>query len=301
MGLSSSDILLVERGGACYKETFGNRANIDSSDLLLVERAGALYKCTYSDWNGAGGGGGGGGTNTLTLNGGSNVSFDINAQQSSSSSDATTAYDILEAEFSGSTTTGKLYIGVRMRGTTTYYHDFCLGAVQIVQSSGSSFRTGGSFTSGYDWNFHNTSTYGTQYWQTTTSFSNSYTADPSGLAYTSIFSSASNARWCRATGTGSSHTGAADGMYSVSQYSGGGGSILPASGTVSQTSSSYYIYTETSGSGYTIGTSTFWLRSPGMTVQSGDKLRIAYLAVGGNSSTNGLGRYDSDTLYFRFK
>ena len=75
MGLSSSDILLVERGGACYKETFGNRANIDSTDLLLVERAGALYKCTYSDWNGAGGGGGGGGggTNTLTLNGGSNV------------------------------------------------------------------------------------------------------------------------------------------------------------------------------------------------------------------------------------
>lgn len=300
MGLSSSDILLVERGGACYKETFGNRANIDSTDLLLVERAGVLYKCTYSDWNGAGGGGGG--TNTLTLNGGSNVSFDINAQTSSTTSDATTAYDILEAEFSGSTTTGRLYIGVRMRGTTTFYHDFCLATVQIVQSSGSSFRTDGTYSNGYDWNFHNTgTTNGLGNFNTTTSFSNSYTADPSGLAYTTIATSSSNARWCRATSTGSSHTGAADGIYSVSQYSGGGGSILPASGTVSQASGTYYIYTETSGSGYTVGTSTFWLRSPSITVQNGDKLRIAYLAVGGDTSTNGLGGYDSDTLYFRFK
>ena len=59
MGLQSSDLLLVERGGTCYKETFGNRSNIDSTDLLLVERNNVKYKCTYSDWNGSSGGGGG--------------------------------------------------------------------------------------------------------------------------------------------------------------------------------------------------------------------------------------------------
>ena len=300
MGLSSSDILLVERGGACYKETFGNRANIDSSDLLLVERAGALYKCTYSDWNGAGGGGGGG-TNTLTLNGGSNVSFDINAQQSQTSSDATTAYDVLEAEFSGSTHTGHLYIGVRMRGSTTYFHDFCLAAIQILQSNGTSFRSDGTYSSGYDWNFHNTNAYGIQNFDTTTSFSNSYTGDPSGFAYTDVTTGTTNARWCRASGTGSSNTGAADGIYSPSGYSGQGGSIIPTSGTINQAGSTHFVFTETSGSGYTIGTSIFWLKSPSITVQSGDKLRIAYLAVGGNTSTNGLGVHDSDTLYFRFK
>ena len=34
MGLQSSDLILVERSNTIYKETYGNRANIDSSDLL---------------------------------------------------------------------------------------------------------------------------------------------------------------------------------------------------------------------------------------------------------------------------
>ena len=50
MGLQSSDLILVERSNVLYKETYGNRANIDSSDLLLVDRGGTLYKCAYSDW-----------------------------------------------------------------------------------------------------------------------------------------------------------------------------------------------------------------------------------------------------------
>ena len=58
MGLQDSDIILVERGNTLYRETFGNRANIDSSDLLLVEATstaggrvvGQLYRCTYANW-----------------------------------------------------------------------------------------------------------------------------------------------------------------------------------------------------------------------------------------------------------
>jgi hypothetical protein len=56
MGLQSSDLILVERSNTIYKETYGNRANIDSSDLLLVERGNTLYKCERDDWDGGGSG-----------------------------------------------------------------------------------------------------------------------------------------------------------------------------------------------------------------------------------------------------
>ena len=101
--------------------------------------------------------------------------------------------------------------------------------------------------------------------------------------------------------TGSSNTGANNGIYSASVYSGGGGSIIPSSGTVAQVSSTPFIFTETSGSGYQIGNTTIWLRSPEITIHNNDILRILYLGVGGSTSTNGLGRYDDDTIYFRFK
>jgi hypothetical protein len=56
MGFESSDLILVERSNTIYRETYGNRANIDSSDLLLVERGNTLYKCERDDWDGGGSG-----------------------------------------------------------------------------------------------------------------------------------------------------------------------------------------------------------------------------------------------------
>jgi hypothetical protein len=59
MGLQNSDIILVERNGTLYRETYGNRANIDSSDLLLVERppgsvgTGTMHQCTYANFSSA--------------------------------------------------------------------------------------------------------------------------------------------------------------------------------------------------------------------------------------------------------
>lgn len=299
MGLASSDLLKIYRTSTspyCFKETFGNRANILNTDLLLVERGGTKYKCTYGDWTGASLG------DTITLNGSSNVSIDINAQDSGGqSADSTAAYDVLSATFTGSQTTGRLYIGLRIRGSSAFYHDFCLAGIQVLQSSGSSFRSDGTYGNGYDWNFNETGTYGIQNFSTTTVSTHSYSDDPSTLSYTSVGSGATVTRWGRASGTSSSHTGAADGIYSPSGYSGGGGSIIPATGTIAQSSTTFYIFTETSGSGYTIGTTTIWLRSPSITVSPNDILRMAYLAVGGDNSNSGLGAYDSDTLYFRFK
>ena len=56
------------------------------------------------------------------------------------------------------TDTGRLYLGMRMRGLTTYFHDLCIGAIQILQSSGTAFRTDSTYTNGYDWNAGNSLT-----------------------------------------------------------------------------------------------------------------------------------------------
>ena len=193
-----------------------------------------------------------------------------------------------------------------MRGTTSYYHDFCLAAVQIVNSARTAYVTDSTYTNGYDWNFNNTgSADGYLDWRRCSSSlsSQTYTVDPSTLIYPyGIATSATNGAWSRGSGTGSSYTGAADGVYSPSGYSGGGGTIISGSGLyISQASSTYYIYTETSGSGYSIGNTTLWMRSPEITISDTNRLQMIYKAVGGSTSTNGLGRYTSDTLYFRFK
>lgn len=307
MGLTSTDLIKVYRTSTspyCFKETFGNIANIEDDDLLLVERGGTKYKCTYSDWTGGGGGGGGyAGSNVITLNGSSNIAFDITTSQGSTSSDSTAAYNTFEGGFSGSTHTGYLYVGLRMRGTTAYYHDFCLGGLQILNTTGTAFRTDGTYSNGYDWIFAgngNTDGYGAWRRCSSSLASQTYTADPSTLSYSTI-STATNGNWSAGSSTGSSNTGAADGIWGPSTYSGGGGSIIPNTGTIAQTSTTGYIYTETSGSGYTLGTTTLWLRSPEITVYSGDYLRMAYLAVGGTNSSNGLGTRGDDVLYWRFK
>lgn len=319
MGLASSDLLLVERnvGGVdtVYRETFGNRANIDATDLILVEAAsttggrvsGQVYRCAWSDWDSGGGGGGGGGSGTGTHAWASaNTSVDITTNYTSTSADSTAAFSYFNESMSvtggDGTDTGNLYIGLRLRGSTAYYHDFCLSHVQVVNSAGSAFRTDSTYTSGYDWNFHNTgNSNGHGAWQKSTSAiaSQTYTADPSTLSYAGIITSASNGFWSRGTSTGSTYTGAADGTYGVSYMSGGGGSFI--TGTRSQTSGTYYLYTETSGSGYTIGTTCLWLKSPTMTISNGDRLRMSYHAIGGSTTSNGLGIRGDDVLYFRFK
>jgi len=321
MGLSSSDLLLVERSGVPYKETFGNRANIEDDDLLLVERSGVPYKCTYSDWDGGsgggGGGGGGGGSDSYGTHewANSNGTLSIVTETAGGSADTTSSYRTLSYAMSitggsgslAGKAQGRLYIGLRMRGTTSYYHDFCLAGVQFVNNGRTAYISDSTYTNGYDWNFHNTgNTDGSGNWQRCSSSlsSQTYTVDPSTLIYPyGIASSSTNGAWSRGTSTGSTYTGAADGVYSPSGYSGGGGTIISGSGLyLAQSSNTYFIYTETSGSGYTIGTTTLWMRSPQITISNNDRFQAIYKAQGGSNSTNGLGRYTGqDVLYFRFK
>ena len=305
--LASGDLILVERSNTVYKETFGNRANIEDTDLLLVERSNTVYKCTYGDWKTDEGGGGGAGTGTHGWASANNSPWDLSVQYGQGSGDDTSAYDYQSQSMTvtggDGSDTGRLYFGMRLRGSTSYMHDFCLSHVQILQSNGSSYRTDSTYTSGYDWNFHSTTNAsGIGAWQKCNSSLTyqTYTVDPSTLAYTTLYTGSSNGVWNRATSTGSSNTGAADGTYSAAQQSGGGGSVIPSS-TLSQTSSTYFLYTETSGSGYTIGTTCMWLRSPEITIHNGDLLKFNYMATGGTNNSNGLGYRGDDMFYVRFK
>ena len=298
--MNNSDLILVERGSTKYKETFGNRANIDSTDLILVERSSTKYKCTYSDWSAAVGGGGSHTGTHVWKN--ANTSVDITTSWTSTSTDSTASYDYFNHQMAvtggSATQTGNLYIGLRIRGSTAYLHDFCLSHVQVLNSAANAYRTDSTYTAGYDWNFNLLgNSNGVGAWTRASGIS-TYTTDPSTLTYGTI-GTAQNGVWLRQSNTSSSSTGAADGTYNVSQHSGGGGSFI--TGSVSQASNTYFLFTETSGSGYTIGTSALWLKSPEMTLHHNDRLRMSYLAVGGSTSSNGLGVRGDDVLYFRFK
>jgi len=327
MGLQSSDLLLVERNNTLYKETFGNRANIDSTDLLLVERSNTIYKCTYANWSNANS------TDLILVEansttGGrvvgqlyretkanwdaatttnqdiytSNYSPNIVVNYTSATADSTANFNVLSLQVavtgSGSSDTGRLYIGQKNTAPTSWQGDFCIAAVQILQSNGTSFRSGSGYTSGYDWNFGNgNNTYGYGDWGTTQAEITNESSNPWTYSYHDIGSSSSTRRWAAVSGTSSSYVGADGGVWSPSGYSGGGGSILPeGTANIAQSSSTTeYLFAECSG---TDTGDFFWLESPEITVHNGDIIRLCYGGTNGQSSTTGL--QASDTLRFRF-
>ena len=179
MGLQDSDLILVERSNTLYRETYGNRANIDSSDLFLVERGGTLYKCTYANWSSANS------TDLILVEANSTTNgrvvgqlyketkanwptstyADIHSANYAvpsskltftyeNTGDNDTDFSVFEVQVevtdSGSSSLGHLYIGVR--NTATYYYgDLPIAGIQILQSNGTTFRYDDEFNG--DWNF----------------------------------------------------------------------------------------------------------------------------------------------------
>jgi hypothetical protein len=332
MGLQSSDLILVERGNTLYKETYGNRANIESSDLLLVERNNTLYKCTYADWANA--------NNTdLILVERSNTLYketksnwpttsytDIHSANYAvpsskitftygNGSNQTTNFSVFEVQVEVSSTanssTGYLYIGVRNTASTSYYGDLPIGAVQILQSNGTSFRSNTYVEC--DWNFALGNTVdGYNEWGTTdsseagSSVITNVSTNPATFDFYTIGTTATNGkrRFSYTTnGTSSSNVGAAKGV-STSSYPGGMTSILPV-GTenIAQDASGGYIFNECSSSDTG---DVVWLSAPTATngsavmeLYNGDRIRICYYGGGnGQTSTNGL--QPSDCIYLRW-
>ena len=204
--------------------------------------------------------------------------------------DYTGPYDVgeVQTDFTGS---GRVYIGVKITASTQYYNDVPIAGVQIISGS----------TLVASWIF-NTSTGGSgSGWQTYTSqtaaqSSQGFPVTPataSGYTYTTMGTSTNVARFSWATGTGSSYTGAADGIGNAYKLSADGGSntLAPVgNGQISQTTSTYYAYRETSGS--TIDSGAI-MRSPTYTFSGGEYIRVIHLLAGNSTSQMD----PNDTLY----
>lgn len=205
----------------------------------------------------------------------------INTFTESSSSDSTQAFDTYDIQVDtslGGGASGRIYIGCNVTATTTYYNDLCIGGVQILDASKSSLLNSYIFSS---------STTGWETSQAQSPIASYNTAElASALSFTTALGAATT-KWGPATSTGSSYTGAADGISTAYTTS-----IMPGPGNfqVSQQSNTNYLYRETSGS--TLNT-IVWLRSPLISVSPGSVIRVA-----AHSSTNSSGGMQPDgTLY----
>lgn len=165
------------------------------------------------------------------------VGVPLNVYYNSVSSDYTGAYDRYEIPVNNSTSSYKrLYFGIKIGTSTTFYNDVCVAGIAVLNSSGT--------VTHYDV-FNSTSNQG---WETTTTAIN-YTAttkpplsNVASYLYSSISTSNGTTRIGLATSTGSSNTGMADGIAS------GSTSFTQSSSLVSQSSGTYYLYREASGS-----------------------------------------------------
>ena len=293
-GITSSDLILVERGSTLYKETYSNKANIDATDLIMTERGTTNHKVTWSDWGSTSGGGGfsGTGQDINTANYSPSITV-YNQNLSEGSGDTNRAYDVKEFQVhaGAASVTGHLYMGWRNNAATTYYGDICIGVVQILNPAKTSLRY-----AYHGWEYQ-TNQYAIDRATTYVSGSSSQNTDPSGLSYTSPSWGYSTNYWTRANWTNSSYTGANNGISW--NYSASSGYILPT-GSVSQvsTNSPSYWFVETSGSSrYNLS----WMRmgsyTSAITLNDGDRIRIAYLAATYSSN----GSHVNSSLWLRFK
>lgn len=198
-----------------------------------------------------------------------------------STNDYSGAYDVgeVQTDFTGS---GRVYIGIKVTASTTFYNDIAIAGVQVI--SGSTLVASWIFNtniggSGSGWQTHTTSISG--------SSSVGFPVTPasaSSYSYVNISTSTNISRFSWATSTGSNNTGATDGIGNAYKLSGDGGSNTLASvgnGQVSQSSSTYYAFRETSGSTRYSGA---LMRSPAYTFSGGEYIRVIHLVAGNSGS-----------------
>ena len=211
-------------------------------------------------------------------------------------SDYNGPYDVGEvrSDFVG---TGRVYIGVKVTASTTFYNDVPIAGVQIIDPTGSTLvaswifnsSTGGS---GSGWQTYNSAT--------AAQSSHGFPITPttaSGYTYINMGTSSSINYFSFATSTGSSSTGAADGIGNLYKLSADGGADVLApvgDAQIIQTYNTYYAYRETSSSIRYTGTV---MRSPTYTFSGGEYIRVIHALTGAlNYPMN-----SNDTLYVGIK
>lgn len=209
-------------------------------------------------------------------------------------------YDVADVvvpnTFSGS---ARLYLAHKVSITTgaTYRADVAIACIQILNAAGNtllkSWNWSGNSDQGWENKSPNTAITGVQANGLTESLGTAAAATY-GVNLTTSYS---EKKWAIASGTGSSRTGAADGIssdYSENGVDGGIGTILPSAGNgvVAQVSDTYYIYRETSSS---LRYSSVVTRSSAYTFSGGEIIRIAHCMAGGSGTGNEMN--PDDTLY----
>ena len=284
--IASNDLLLVERSSVKKKMTYSDWvSSAQDTDLLLVERGGVKKKVTKANYD-------------ALLHASQDIFSSIYTPtldfDYSTVSNSTANWSVLSKQIkvtnSGSSSTGNLYLGCKISASNTFHNDLCIAAIQVLQSNGSSFRAdgvAGDYPDGYDWNFHRIDKYGVgrpnagasaaQFWGTVISPVDNVNIDQDSYVPISNDSNFTNQNsvksqdsdtWNRNNLTPTSRTGCDAGIYNVSTFSGGGGSILPeGDDNIAQTTAvdpsdssisgdAYYIFAESSG---TTSGEYFWI------------------------------------------
>ena len=179
-------------------------------------------------------------------------------------------YSVMDFNFtSGSNAAHTVYIGNKIQGNPDNFHnDLCVGAVQVIQDGTIIMAKGAANSTGIQ----------------TTITTNITSTDPTSQSFFDLATAQTAGRWNIATFTGSSRTGAADGISSDFQDS---TLILANAGeeNVAQEASTNFLYCEATGQ--TIGTIK-WMKLPSVNLatSTAHTLSIAYhlavLSAGGN-------------------
>lgn len=220
-------------------------------------------------------------------NDGQRAAITITSQ--STSGDNTSAFNVHHEDFDSAYATGsvgRLYIAIKNTANPAYYNDFCIGAIQLTSDNYSTLEHGWSFNviGDYtDWEYAtvtglNTSSAGYEnYNDIIGATSQSWAACVNGVA---------NARISRASATASSSTGAADGLASEYSDSSTGTIIGSGTSTIAQSSTTSYMFTESSGTTANIINKWYWIRSAEITINSeaNKNIAICYLAATPNNS-----------------
>ena len=215
----------------------------------------------------------------------------INSQTYMNSSvDYNGPYDVgeVQTDFSGS---GRVYIGVKVTASTTFYNDIPIAGVQVIRGTtlvASWIFNGSTGGSGSGWR-----TYLSQILGSSTQGFPITPATASGYSYSTISSSTGTGRFSFRNSTGSSYTGADNGISNAYKLSADGGSNTLATvgnATVSQTSNTYYAYRETSGATRWSGTV---MRSPAFSFSGGEYIRVIHAVTGPTSMASTMDGTDS--------
>ncbi len=259
------------------------RNKLLDSHWMVIERGGQSYKASGTkvlDYLGPVPTGGG---NDITTS-----FYEISNRfvASPTSSDYSGSYDVGEAQtdFVG---TGRVYIGVKVTASTTYYNDIPIAGVQVLSPDGNTLKeswifyssTGGTGSGWRSTNFQITGGSSTPGFMITP-------ATASGYSYYQITTSYAVTKFGFASSTGSSYTGTTGGISSAYNYT-----IAPVGNSqIPQVSSNFYAYRETSGSTRYTGAV---MRSPEINFSGGEKIRVIHLLTG----YSGTPQNADDSLY----